>query len=92
VRPPSAIQNRTRRPLLRYPDGRTDGAISPDGLVMGAYAHGLFAADSQRAAWLATLGVGSALAYEDTVERTLDELAAHICGHVDLDRLMELAR
>jgi adenosylcobyric acid synthase len=81
----------TQRPLLRYP-GRTDGAISPDGLVMGAYAHGLFAADSQRAAWLATLGVGSALAYEAMVERTLDELAAHICGHVDLDRLMELAR
>jgi adenosylcobyric acid synthase len=82
----------TERPLLRYPNGRTDGAVSPDGLVMGAYAHGLFAADSQRAAWLATLGVGSALAYEAMVERTLDELAAHICGHVDLDGLMELAR
>jgi adenosylcobyric acid synthase len=82
----------TRRPLLRYSDGRTDGVISPDGLVMGGYAHGLFAADSQRAAWLATLGVGSALAYEAMVERTLDELAAHISGHVDLDRLMELAR
>jgi adenosylcobyric acid synthase len=82
----------TQRPLLRYANGRMDGAISPDGLVMGAYAHGLFAADSQRAAWLATLGVGSAFAYEATVERTLDELAAHICGHVDLDRLMALAR
>ena len=82
----------TARPLLRYADGRQDGAISRDGLVMGAYAHGLFAADSQRAAWLATLGVGSDLAYEATVERTLDELAAHLAEHVDLDRLMKLAR
>ena len=82
----------TARPLLRYLDGRQDGAISEDGLVMGAYAHGLFAADSQREAWLATLGVGSDLAYEPTVERTLDELAVHIAEHVDLDRLIKLAR
>ena len=82
----------TARPLLRYGDGRQDGAISQDGLVMGAYAHGLFAADSQRAAWLATLGVGSDLAYDATVERTLDELAAHLAEHVDLDRLIKLAR
>jgi adenosylcobyric acid synthase len=82
----------TARPLLRYVDGRQDGAISQDGLVMGAYAHGLFAADSQRAAWLATLGVGSDLAYDATVERTLDELAAHLAEHVDLDRLIKLAR
>ena len=82
----------TSRPLLGYVDGRQDGAISQDGLVMGAYAHGLFAADSQRAAWLATLGVGSDLAYDATVERTLDELAAHLAEHVDLDRLIKLAR
>ena len=82
----------TARPLLRYADGRQDGAISQDGLVMGAYAHGLFVADSQRAAWLATLGVASDLAYEATVERTLDELAAHLAEHVDLDRLIKLAR
>jgi len=82
----------TARPLLRHADCNEDGAISPDGLVMGAYAHGLFAADSQRAAWLATLGVGSDLAYEATVERTLDDLAAHISEHVDLDRLIKLAR
>ncbi len=80
------------RPLLRLTDGREDGAISPDGRVMGAYAHGLFADDAQRAAWLAPLGTSSALAYEATVERTLDELAAHLATHVDLDRLLSLAR
>ena len=81
-----------RAPLLRFDDGREDGAISPDGLVMGAYAHGLFADDAQRAAWLARLGARSDLAYEATIERTLDELAAHLAAHVDLDRLLNLAR
>ncbi|MBV8661594.1 MAG: cobyric acid synthase CobQ, partial [Hyphomicrobiales bacterium] len=80
------------RPLLRLADGRADGAISPDGRVMGAYAHGVFADDAQRAAWLAPLGAPSALSYEATVERTLDELAAHLTAHVDLDRLLSLAR
>jgi adenosylcobyric acid synthase len=80
------------RPLLRFADGREDGAISGDGRVMGAYAHGLFADDRQRAAWLATLGAGSDLSYDLTVERTLDELAAHLARHIDLDALLGLAR
>jgi adenosylcobyric acid synthase len=80
------------RPLLRLADGREDGAISPDGRVMGAYAHGLFADDAQRAAWLAALGASSDLSYEATVERTLDELAAHLSRHIDLDALLRLAR
>ncbi len=46
------------RPLLRFADGRLDGAVSADGRVMGAYVHGLFADDRQRAAWLAMLGDG----------------------------------
>jgi adenosylcobyric acid synthase len=80
------------RPLLRLSDGREDGAISCDGRVMGAYAHGLFADDAQRAAWLATLGASSDLHYDATVERTLDELAAHLARHIDLDALLALAR
>jgi adenosylcobyric acid synthase len=80
------------RPLLRLCDGREDGAISAGGRVMGAYAHGLFADDSQRAAWLMALGAPSDLAYEATVERTLDELAAHLAGCIDLEALLALAR
>ncbi len=80
------------RPLLRFADGREDGAISCDGRVMGAYAHALFADDAQRAAWLAGLGAASDLAYDLTVERTLDELAAHLARHIDLDALLALAR
>jgi len=81
-----------RRPLLRYADGREDGAISADGRVMGAYVHGLFSDDAQRAAWLARAGAYSDLAYETQVEQTLDALAAHLAAHIDLDNLLSLAR
>jgi adenosylcobyric acid synthase len=80
------------RPLLRLADGRLDGAISANGRVAGAYVHGLFADDSQRAAWLAVFGRPSALDYEATVERTLDGLAAHLSAHLDLDLMLKLAR
>ena len=81
-----------QRPLLRYADGREDGAISADGRVMGAYVHGLFSDDAQRAAWLARAGAYSDLAYETQVEQTLDALAAHLAAHIDLDKLLSLAR
>ena len=80
------------RPLLRFADGALDGAISADGRVAGAYVHGLFADDRQRAAWLASLGAPSALAYEATVEQTLDALADHLAAHLDLDAMLTLAR
>ncbi|HXE25031.1 MAG TPA: cobyric acid synthase [Roseiarcus sp.] len=80
------------RPLLRFADGRLDGAISADGRVAGAYVHGLFANDRQRAGWLAMLGAGSDIAYEAAVERTLNDLADHCEAHLDCDALLEAAR
>ncbi len=83
----------TRRPLLRLDDGRLDGAVSADGRVAGSYLHGFFAGDAQRAAWLARLGApASSLAYEALVEQTLDALAAHLDAHLDVDKLLSLAR
>jgi adenosylcobyric acid synthase len=80
------------RPLLRFADGRVDGAVSPNERIAGAYVHGLFANDRQRAAWLATLGVSSELSYEATIERTLDELADHLGAHLDLEAMLAVAR
>ena len=80
------------RPLLRFADGRPDGAISADGRVMGAYVHGLFADDRQRKAWLAALGASSEIDYEATVERTLDSLADHLEAHLECEALLTLAR
>jgi adenosylcobyric acid synthase len=80
------------RPLLRFSDGRLDGAISANGRVAGAYVHGLFADDRQRAAWLALLGAPSETNYEATVERTLDELASHLEAHLDCEAILKAAR
>ena len=80
------------RPFARLADGAPDGAISPDGRVVGTYVHGLFADDRQRAAWLARFGGAASIAYDDLVERTLDALAAHLAAHLDLDRLLTLAQ
>jgi adenosylcobyric acid synthase len=81
------------RPFARLADGSPEGAVSADGRVIGTYVHGLFADDRQRAAWLGRFAAGpAAVAYEDQIERTLDALAAHLAAHVDLDRLLKLAR
>ena len=83
----------TERPLVRFDDRRTDGAISQDGRVCGTYVHGLFAADAARGAWLAALGAPPApLHYEAMVEDALDRLAQHIEQYVDVTRLLSLAR
>ena len=78
------------RPFARLADGAPEGAVSPDGRVIGTYIHGLFADDRQRGAWLERLGAGaSAISYEALVEDTLDRLAAHLGGIIDLDRLLD---
>jgi adenosylcobyric acid synthase len=82
----------TQRPFAQFADGRTDGAVSADGLVTGTYLHGLMADDRQRAGWLTRLGAGpSSFAYESGVEAALDALAAHLAQHIDLETLLSLA-
>jgi adenosylcobyric acid synthase len=81
------------RPFAKLADGSSEGAMSADGQVIGTYAHGLFADDRQRAAWLGRFAAGSNnVAYETQVERTLDALADHLAAHIDLDRLFKLAQ
>jgi adenosylcobyric acid synthase len=80
------------RPFARLADGSAEGAVSADGRVAGTYVHGLFADDRQRAARLAQFGAAASIAYDDSVERTLDALAAHLAAHLDLDGLLTLAR
>ncbi|MFI5014123.1 MAG: cobyric acid synthase [Hyphomicrobiales bacterium] len=83
----------TSRPVLRFSDGRTDGAMSQDGRVKGVYVHGLFADARQREVLLRPLGASSAgVSYEADVEATLDALAVHLAAHLDLDRLLSLTR
>jgi len=83
----------TARPLALLDDGRADGAQSADGRVAGTYLHGLFLSDAARAAFLAAHGAASdAGSHTGKIEATLDALAAHIEAHVDVGRLLSLAR
>jgi adenosylcobyric acid synthase len=80
------------RPFARLLDGTPEGAMSADGCVIGTYVHGLFADDRQRAAWLERFAATATIHYDDLIERTLDALAAHLETHLDIDRLLTLAR
>jgi adenosylcobyric acid synthase len=81
------------RPFARLADGTAEGAMSASGRVIGTYIHGLFADDRQRSAWLQRFATdGTAIAYDALVDATLDALAAHLEAHVDIDKLLKLAR
>ncbi len=71
---------------------RPDGAASRDGRVRGTYVHGLFTSDEFRRAWLAQFAVASRLAYEERIEQALDALADHLEAHLDVDRIVAIAR
>ncbi|QBF32879.1 cobyric acid synthase [Thalassococcus sp. S3] len=73
-------------------NGRVCGATSGSGRIRGCYLHGIFASDAFREAELHKLGGQSVVAYEETVEDTLDALAAHLATHVDLDALLDLSQ
>ncbi|BBK29369.1 adenosylcobyric acid synthase (glutamine-hydrolysing) [Stella humosa] len=80
------------RPFLTV-DGRTEGAQSSCGRIMGTYLHGLFAADGFRRAFLARLGAPARrrVHYEATVDAALDAIADLLESEIDLDRLLDLA-
>lgn len=81
----------SERPWLQI-DGRTEGAQSANGRVMGCYLHGLFAADRFRASYLARFGAAPQDSnYNALVDQTLDDLADHLEAHLNLAALLALA-
>jgi adenosylcobyric acid synthase len=81
------------RPWLRIA-GEADGAVSSDGRVMGSYVHGLFQDDAFRRAFLARLGASgdASLSYAAAIDTTLGQLAEHLEAHIDVDRVLSIAR
>lgn len=71
---------------------RPEGAADSTGRIRGSYLHGIFSSDAFRARYLQQLGAESDLSYEHGVEDTLDALADHLEQHMDLDRLLGMAR
>jgi adenosylcobyric acid synthase len=80
----------TTRPFAVLDGGARDGAVSSD--VIGSYLHGLFASAELRRALLARIAVaGSGRDYRGDVDAALDEIAAELAVHVDIDGLLALA-
>lgn len=77
-------------------DGRPDGAASTQGKVWGCYLHGLFDNDEWREALLDRLGgqrrSPGAPGYRALVEAALDEIAAEMERHLDIEALLGAAR
>jgi len=68
------------------------GAASQSGQIRGCYLHGIFGENAFRQAFLARLGAGShSIDYGARVQETLDELAEHIAGHLDVEKILSLA-
>ncbi|MGC6452812.1 MAG: cobyric acid synthase [Candidatus Puniceispirillaceae bacterium] len=93
---------RTAGPDCRTPfltvDGRPEGAVSTDGLVIGSYLHGIFADDIFRRAFLDALaarrgrtGRFGEVDFEARVDDVLDDLAAHMAQNLHLDALADIA-
>jgi adenosylcobyric acid synthase len=73
--------------------GMPEGAVSPDGRVVGSYLHGLFTSDPFRRAYLEGLGIAAGTqSYGAGVEEALDALADHMERYADVDGLLALAR
>ncbi len=78
------------RPMLEI-DGRAEGAMSPDGRIMGSYVHGIFSSDEFRTSFVSQLGGNAASSsYEKSIDTILDSLATHLETHVNIDGLVKL--
>lgn len=72
--------------------GKLAGAADSTGRVKGCYLHGIFGSDAFRASYLSDLGAASETSdYDGMLDATLDNLAAHMEQHLDIDAMLALA-
>ncbi len=79
------------RPLVKLA-GRSDGAISEDGRVLGTYLHGMFDSPAACAALLRWAGIKETAAFDYPAlrEQGIDRIADAITEHLDLKRIEAL--
>lgn len=75
-----------------YLQGGSDGAISPDGQIVGTYLHGLFDSSSANDALLkwAGLTLSTQLDYSEIKESAIDRLADCLEQHLDLEAIAQI--
>ncbi|MCQ4311853.1 cobyric acid synthase [Pseudomonas stutzeri] len=80
------------RAAVQLDDGRTDGALSEDGQVLGTYLHGLFESPAACEALLRWAGLENAqrVDYHALRERDIERLADLVETHLDTRFLREL--
>ncbi|MEM7619250.1 MAG: cobyric acid synthase [Pseudomonadota bacterium] len=78
-----------QRPLFSIAQ-RQEGARSKQGNIMGTYLHGCFQSDSFRAKFLQQFGQKSCINYAQNVEHILENLAAHLETHMDIDAALKI--
>ncbi len=79
------------RPAVQLADGRSDGAISADGLVLGTYCHGLFDHPQALSALLGWAGAGEVDSVDFAARREvdLDRLADSVEAALRWDKLRD---
>lgn len=79
-------------PFARLDGDRPDGAVSPDGRVIGTYVHGLLNAAPLRRALLERIGVASAGGdHRIRVDEALEDIAGVLDAHLNIEGLIALA-
>lgn len=79
-------------PACRFDDGRSDGAVSADGQVMGTYLHGVFDHPQALTALLRWAGLRDAEAVDVHAlrEQSIERLADMVQAHLDVAALSRL--
>jgi len=80
------------QPAVAFDDGRSDGAISSDGQIMGTYLHGWFDTPAACSALLAWAGLPEATTVDLQAERErgLERLADSVEANIDCKRLFAM--
>src|SRR3546814_18389219 len=82
----------TARAFAVLEDGKSDGAASADGKVIGSYLHGLLASSRLRDALLARIDVaGEGSDYAAAVEAARDDIAEEFAAHADIVASLRIA-
>lgn len=80
------------QPAVRLDDGRSDGACSDDGQILGTYLHGLFETPAACSALLRWAGLQDVqeVDYHGLRERDIERLADLVEQHLDTRLLRQL--